>query len=313
LGGGGLQVGRVTLDRPAATGVVQRPIAVLAEQDFATVATRQLMVSSRFPESALVFVHGYDTAFDDAVRQGARFAADIGFDGAVIIYSWPSAGDPRAYRGDAVSAEAAAPHLAGTLALLAGSTSAKAIHIAAAGLGARTAMGAIRRLKDAGRAGAATKLGEVLLIAPDMDRARLVEAASEVRNIVAGITLYASANDPALNVTRRHAGAAPRAGDVGERGPLVLPSVLTVDVTPKAGQGGGDNDRGTELAAAWRSESSSTGPNFGQSVLGQVAQGQAGLMIRHARAVLLGNPSDGVATAGLRRVETKAGEYWAQQ
>ncbi len=36
-------------------------------------------------------------------------------------------------------------------------------------------------------------------------------------------------------------------------------------------------------------------------------------MIRHARAVLLGNPSDGTATAGLRRVETKAGEYWAQQ
>ncbi len=343
LGGGGLQVGRVTLGRPAATGPLQGPIAVLAEQDFATVATRQLMVSSRFPEAALVFVHGYDTAFDDAVRQGARFAADIGFDGAVIIYSWPSAGDARAYRGDAVSAEAAAPHLAGTLALLAGSTSAKAIHIAAAGLGARTAMGAIRRLKDAGRVGAATKLGEVLLIAPDMDRARLVEDAIEVRDTVAGITLYASASDPALNVTRRHAGATPRAGDVAERGPMVLPSVVTVDVTPKAGQGWVDIDRGTELAAARRSEASGTGPDLGQALSGQALSGQAvpgqavpgqavpgqavpgqalsgqalsgqeGPMIRHARAVLLGNPSDGTATAGLRRVETKAGEYWAQQ
>lgn len=174
-------------------------------------------------------------------------------------------------------------------------------------------MGAIRRLKDAGRAGVATKLGEVLLIAPDMDRARLVEAASEVRDTVAGITLYASANDPALNVTRRHAGAAPRAGDVGERGPMVLPSVVTVDVTPKAGQGWADNDRGTELAAARRSEATGTGLDLGQSVLGQVAAGQAGPMIRHARAVLLGNSSDGTATAGLRRVETKAGEYWAQQ
>ncbi|MBX9926477.1 MAG: alpha/beta hydrolase, partial [Hyphomicrobiaceae bacterium] len=303
---GRVTLGRATLHPARPSAETGRPspdtsratvsAIALAEQDFATVAVRQLVVATRHPDQVLVFVHGYDTGFDDAVRQGARFAAELGFDGAVVIYSWPSVDDPRGYRRDASRANDAAPHLAATLRLLADSTSAKAVHVAAAGLGARAAVGAIRRFIDTppvplgdARATARLKLGELLLIAPDMDRADLAEAAFAIAPSLSGITLYASANDRALAVTRRDAGLVPRAGDVVESGPLTTPAVVTVDVTPQPGDPAA---AGTDIVAD------------------KSSAGEPGPLIIHARAVLSGGVSRDPSVAGLRRVETTSGAYW---
>ncbi len=363
---GNVTLGRatLTLDTPAPqSAAAMVPVAAqvsaaaplaaftLGEQDFATLAVRQLVVSTRHPEQVLVFVHGYDTSFDDALRQGARFATELGFDGAVIIYSWPSTDDPRGYRTDALRADGAVPHLAAILRLLADSTNAKAVHIAAAGLGARTALGAIRynlksspadptgngaadtratdtratdtrttdtratdtRATDSGangtgtpaRTATASKLGQLLLIAPDMDRVGLTKVAAEIASAVAGITLYASANDRALAVTRRDAGLVPRAGDVVENGPLLSPAIVTVDVTPASG------------------ERIASGTDLGSQSSARPAPGP---LIAHARAVLSA-PAAGDATradtgraagraagrapiAGFGRVDTAAGSYW---
>jgi hypothetical protein len=51
-------------------------------------------VSERMAHSkareALVFVHGFNTDFERAARRTAQLAYDLGFDGAPILYSWPS-------------------------------------------------------------------------------------------------------------------------------------------------------------------------------------------------------------------------------
>jgi esterase/lipase superfamily enzyme len=52
-----------------------------------------------------------------------------------------------------------------------------------------------------------------------------------VAKVVKGLTLYASANDKALSLSKRLAGDIPRAGDVPETGPVVIPPVWTIDMS----------------------------------------------------------------------------------
>ncbi|MGI0014322.1 MAG: alpha/beta hydrolase, partial [Nitrososphaera sp.] len=47
-------------------------------------------VASSKKKHALVFVHGFDNSFKQAALRTAQMAYDLGFDGAPILYSWPS-------------------------------------------------------------------------------------------------------------------------------------------------------------------------------------------------------------------------------
>lgn len=43
-------------------------------------------------DSALIFVHGYNVRFDEAIYKSAQIAYDAGFAGTVAAFSWPSRG-----------------------------------------------------------------------------------------------------------------------------------------------------------------------------------------------------------------------------
>ena len=80
--------------------------------------------------------------------------------------------------------------------------------------------------------GADLHSGQVVLAAPDMDAQDFAAAIPLLRDIAAGITLYASASDRALVVSRLVNGAAnPRAGFVGREGPVVVEGVDTADIS----------------------------------------------------------------------------------
>ena len=49
-------------------------------------------VSMSAKKEAFVFVHGFNVAFDDAVRRTAQMAYDLAFEGPAITFSWPSQG-----------------------------------------------------------------------------------------------------------------------------------------------------------------------------------------------------------------------------
>ena len=50
----------------------------------------RLRTSKSFQDQALVFVHGYNNRFDDALYRTAQIAYDLKYDGAPFLYSWPS-------------------------------------------------------------------------------------------------------------------------------------------------------------------------------------------------------------------------------
>ena len=56
------------------------------------------------PNEALVFVHGFNTSFDDAAFRMAQIVWDLQYKGLPVLYSWPSRGETVDYEYDRESA-----------------------------------------------------------------------------------------------------------------------------------------------------------------------------------------------------------------
>ena len=48
----------------------------------------------------LVYIHGFNTSFDDAQRRAAQLGFDLKVPGITALYSWPSRGNLIAYLAD---------------------------------------------------------------------------------------------------------------------------------------------------------------------------------------------------------------------
>jgi esterase/lipase superfamily enzyme len=169
----------------------------------------------------LIFVHGYNVAPESAMATAAQVAYDVGFDGAVIAFVWPSRAALDQYASDEESAQWAAPHLAELIRHLKNKPD-RRVDIIAHSMGSRVACGALQRLACGNRGGGATrmpatpKLGHFILAAADIDadifKAQIVD---EIRPMVSSITLYASRDDAALRVSEQlHKWT--RAGETGD-------------------------------------------------------------------------------------------------
>jgi esterase/lipase superfamily enzyme len=82
---------------------------------------------------------------------------------------------------------------------------------------------------------------DVILVAPDLDAATFKTRAKEIAGMSSHVTLYAAASDRALNISRRYTGGTPRAGDVPGGVPLLVPGVVSIDVTATGTQAVGLN------------------------------------------------------------------------
>jgi esterase/lipase superfamily enzyme len=71
------------------------------------------------PSCAVIYVHGYNNSFDEAVRRTAMISIDLDFDGAAFLLAWPAQSGMFGYRGDRKRARIAAPFLVEMLRLIA--------------------------------------------------------------------------------------------------------------------------------------------------------------------------------------------------
>ena len=164
----------------------------------------------------LLFIHGYNVPFEEAARRTAQIYWDLEFKGAPVFYSWPSAGKILRYWADESSVEWTTPHLRDFLRRLAQETDAQQIHLIAHSMGNRALTNALAQLasenaaiaRTAQCAGATTacptplkpavRFNQVVLAAPDMDRATFEQLAESVKTVSEKITLYASRKDRAV-------------------------------------------------------------------------------------------------------------------
>jgi esterase/lipase superfamily enzyme len=206
-----------------------KSLEVLSRSDLLTLVRARIAAARAFGDQALVFIHGFNTGFDNAIYRTAQLAYDLQFDGAAFLYSWPAGAGVMGYARDRESATQAEPYLKEFLQMVVRETGARGVSVVAHSMGNLPLLNVLHDLGPSLPPG--VRLNEVVLAAPDVDRDVFSNLVSAIQGYGRGITLYCSANDRAMVASRQVAGGVPRAGDVPPDGPVIMPGVDTIDVT----------------------------------------------------------------------------------
>jgi esterase/lipase superfamily enzyme len=179
--------------------------------------------------SAMVFVHGFNTTFDEGMYRLAQIVWDAKYRGVPILFSWPSRGGVLNYLYDRESAEFSRPGFVQLMRLLQDDAQLSEIHIVAHSMGNQVVLDALVNASNP----PLLPLRSLVMAAPDVDR-NIFESvlAARLATVARGVTLYASSNDKAMTVSKEAAGGA-RAGDVlpDPMGPVVADRIDTIDVS----------------------------------------------------------------------------------
>lgn len=190
-----------------------------------------LQVRQSNRKEAFVFIHGYDTTFEDAARRTAQIAYDLGFDGAPILYSWPSKGTFSDYLADYENAQWTVPDLKTFLSDIVSKSGAQTIHLIAHSLGNLALTEALKNLAPTLQAQIPSfHFNQVVLAAPDIDTEIFGGLVKAFQQTAERITLYASSRDEALIISKKLRSAYPRAGDSSSM-IVILPGIDTIDAT----------------------------------------------------------------------------------
>lgn len=175
----------------------------------------------------LVFIHGYNSSFEEGAVRAAQVVADMGFDGSVILFSWPSAGELTGYIRDQQTARNTGFYLLHLLRDLIPQAHPDRIHVLAHSMGSEVLSKAISLID---RADTLPRLAQVVFAAPDVDaRVFAREILPTLRAHATQVTLYASSEDDALRASSSLNGVW-RLG-LGGDSLTVLDGMTTVDAT----------------------------------------------------------------------------------
>lgn len=174
---------------------------------------------------ALIFIHGFNVTFREALRRTAQLSYDLQFQGATICYSWPSRGSVFQYAADEDSVQWTALHLLNFLQAVYANSGATSIDIIAHSMGNRALLSALQLLGSS----PTPQFDEVVLAAPDVAASLFTQLIPAVQKHAQRITLYASSKDQALVASAR-VNHYHRAGD--SNGTLtIIPPVETIDAS----------------------------------------------------------------------------------
>jgi esterase/lipase superfamily enzyme len=206
-------------------------IQLLSYEDWVRFSELKSSESRIFQSQALVFVHGYNTNFDDALFRAAQIAYDLQFDGPIYLYSWPSAGSPESYLYDRSSVAQSVPYFMDFLSKINNLGTVERFNLIAHSMGNVGLLELLNEFNLRGTRAQIGKLDQVIMAAPDVDRDEFDNLFQSIKAIPRAITLYASSNDRALQMSSNLAGGVLRLGEVGPSGPAVYGGMDTVDVS----------------------------------------------------------------------------------
>jgi esterase/lipase superfamily enzyme len=159
----------------------------------------------------LIFVHGFNNSYADAVFRFAQVAHDVKVDAAPLLFTWPSRANPLDYVYDRESTIYSRFGLVSLLDAAAKSTDVADITILAHSMGTWLTMEALREM--ALRNGKVSpKIHNVVLASPDIDVDVFRRQILEMGDKRPHFTVYASRKDKALALSTFLAGDVDRLG-----------------------------------------------------------------------------------------------------
>jgi esterase/lipase superfamily enzyme len=178
----------------------------------------------------LLFIHGYNTSFEDAALRTAQIAYDLHFPGLAILYSWPSAARFEMYPADENNIEWTSPHLKEFLEFLLTAVGARAVNAIAHSMGNRALARVVKEVNFSTLPKKSATLRHIIFAAPDIDGDIFRQFAKDFWKKAEFFTLYASSKDKALEASRQFHGGYPRAGDSG-KDIIIVNGVDTIDAS----------------------------------------------------------------------------------
>lgn len=165
----------------------------------------------------LLYVHGFNTSYDEARFRLAQIVADGRFGGVAVLYTWPAAGSLLDYGAAKENATSARDALGKLVHQLSEVPDVGRVHILAHSMGAWLGMEALRENAISGSPDLNGKLGDVMLAAPDIDLS--VFRQQLARLDPSHVFVLVSSNDRALSISKSLAGDRPRLGGLDPNNP----------------------------------------------------------------------------------------------
>jgi esterase/lipase superfamily enzyme len=205
----------------------------------------------------LVFVHGFNNRFDDAVYRFAQIVQDSKVPVIPVLFTWPSRGEVRlrAYAYDRESANYSRDALESLLNMLTSYPAITEVNMLAHSMGNWIALEALRGRSMRGSQTAnslkADKLKNVMLVAPDVDVDVFRMQIQRMGAARPRIALFVSQDDQALSLSKNIWGGVARLGDVDPtqepyRSEFERDRILVFNLTGLASPGDDAHDRAFE-------------------------------------------------------------------
>lgn len=159
----------------------------------------------------LLYTHGFHIDFEKGCRRATLLQENAGQEGRFLWFSWPSDGSLFNYTHDEADLYWSVPDLAATIARMADRFGATPVNLAGHSLGGR---GMILALYELAYSRPDLRLGDLVLLAPDMDFDIFRKMLPRIRPLVRGITVYVAQGDRPLGLSEEVHGY-PRLGQSG--------------------------------------------------------------------------------------------------
>ncbi|WP_244426259.1 alpha/beta hydrolase [Rhizobium mesoamericanum] len=185
--------------------------------------------------SVLVFIHGFNNRFDDAVFRFAQIVHDSGAHSVPVLATWPSRGKLLDYGYDRESTNYTRNAVENLFQYLARDPQVKDVSILAHSMGNWLALESLRQMAIR-NGGLPAKFKNVMLAAPDVDVDVFGSQIADMGRQRPRFTLFVSRDDRALAVSRRIWGNVPRLGAINPdqspyRETLEANKITVIDLT----------------------------------------------------------------------------------
>lgn len=195
----GQETARPHLLRTNASGILSAPVEYIRPSFLGQIQTA---LAKSPQERILLFVHGFNDSYKDACSISAQLAYDVGFQGVVMTFDWPSKHTLLGYCSDEESAQWAAPHLADFLNSIRQAAPDATIDIITHSMGSRVVTFALLDMEFEGLKPGTMKLGHIIFLAPDIDVDIFRQTTMRHIHTLSNFTVYGSSSDKALKLSR---------------------------------------------------------------------------------------------------------------
>ncbi len=233
---------------PNADFVVRKEDYLDGDRAFAQAVNAELALRPPGKRRVVLFVHGFNTMFAEGLYRLAQLIHDSKAPGVPVLFTWASQGKATAYLYDLNSATAARDGLEHTLRLLL-SSNAEQVNVLAHSMGNWVTVEAFRQIKISGSLDHASKLGYIILAAPDIDIDVFKSQLRRFGKLQRPFYVVLSGDDKALWLSRTIAGGVTRVGDDTRVAELAELGATVIDLTDVKADNPTNHDKFVQLAA----------------------------------------------------------------